>query len=159
MISLSWRHLVSQRRQLIGVALAITLSVAFLVITQMTGGTLREGLQQSVGGINVSHFIAIGHLLAAVGGNCSLHLGVGNCVEVQSCKHGLYRLCCAFTNAKHLSLLHRHDAPVDLHISLNHVPVIQFGYIKIPAPEHIVVTGNCAVSRCYEVGTGNKLQH
>ncbi len=49
MISLSWRHLVSQRRQLTGVALAITLSVAFLVITQMTGSTLREGLQQTVG--------------------------------------------------------------------------------------------------------------
>ena len=49
MISLSWRHLVSQRRQLIGVALAVTLSVAFLIITQMTGSTLREGLEQTVG--------------------------------------------------------------------------------------------------------------
>lgn len=49
MTSLSWRHLMSQRRQLIGVALAITLSVAFLVITQMTGSTLRNGFEQAVG--------------------------------------------------------------------------------------------------------------
>ncbi len=49
MISLSWRQLISQRRQLLGIALAITLSVAFLVITQMTGSTLRNGFEQSVG--------------------------------------------------------------------------------------------------------------
>lgn len=49
MIRLSLRHLRTQRRQLLGIALAISLSVAFLIVTQMVGSTLREGLFQSVG--------------------------------------------------------------------------------------------------------------
>jgi putative ABC transport system permease protein len=49
MMRMSLRHLQTQRRQLVGIALAISLSVAFLIITQMVGSTLRTGLYESVG--------------------------------------------------------------------------------------------------------------
>jgi putative ABC transport system permease protein len=49
MIRMSLRHLRTQRRQLLGIALAISLSVAFLIVTQMVGSTLRVGLHESVG--------------------------------------------------------------------------------------------------------------
>jgi len=49
MIEMSLRHLRAQRRQLVGIALAISLSVAFLIVTQMVGSTLRSGLYESVG--------------------------------------------------------------------------------------------------------------